>query len=506
MKKFVFLKNAVILTVTAFILRGLGMLLRVYLSNKIGAEGMGLYQVILSVYMMAATFATAGVSTGVIQVVSDEIAVGTKESTIKAFRKALLLCICWGLCLSTVMYFSAGYIGKYWINDVRTIPSLTITIFALPFMATTSCIKGYFIAHRRVSIPSEAQILEQIVRLVIIFFLIDHFIPYGIDAACLAVMIGDVISEMSSCLYSYIAYRKEKKRHGNPYLAKIKSPHITKKMIGSAAPVAFNKYLNTGLRTYENMLVPESLRQFTGSRETSLAQFGMLKGMAMPILFFPSSLLTAFSTLLIPEMAEAKILGQSEKVKKMADKTFHIAITLSILIAGIFFSFSYELAELIYHEIEIGTILKMLAPIVPFMYLETVVMGILQGLNEQMSSLKYNIFDSLIRLPLIYIFVPKHGLTMFIGIMILSNITTSSLNIYKTLKATQTQINLSKWIIKPLISVSLAILAMTYLTQKFLLPPLYYVIIGAGIICVLYFLFLIVTGGIGKDDFKLKKD
>jgi len=504
MKKFTFLKNAVILTITAFVLRGLGMLLRIYLSNKIGAEGMGLYQLIVSVYMMVATFATAGVSTGVIRVVSDEIAVGTKESTIKAFRKTLFLCICWGVFLATVLYFSAGFIGKYWINDVRTIPSLTVAIFALPFMSATSCIKGYFIAHRRVSIPSEAQILEQIVRLIIIFLLLDHFIPYGIDAACLAVMIGDVISEMSSCLYSYLAYRKEKKRHGNPYLTKVKSPHITKKMIGSAAPVALNKYLNTGLRTYENMLVPESLRQFTGSRETSLEQFGMLKGMAMPVLFFPSSLLTAFSTLLIPEMAEAKVLGNTEKMKKMADKTFHIAITLSILIGGIFFAFAYELAELIYHEIEIGTILKMLAPIVPFMYLETVVMGILQGLNEQMSSLKYNIFDSCIRLPLIFIFVPQHGLTMFIWIMILSNITTSSLNIYKTLKATHTKINLTKWILKPLIAISIAILVMTWVTQQFLLSPLYLVVIGSGIIMILYFTILLLSSGIQKEDFKLK--
>jgi len=188
----------------------------------------------------------------------------------------------------------------------------------------------------------------------------------------------------------------------------------------------------------------------------------------------------------------------------MADKTFHIAITISILIAGIFFAFAYELAELIYHEVEIGTILKMLAPIVPFMYLETVVMGILQGLNEQMSSLKYNIFDSCIRLPLIFVFVPKHGLTMFIWIMILSNITTSSLNIYKTLKATHTKINLSKWILKPLIAISLAILGMTFIMRQILLSPLYYVIVGSGIISLLYFIMLLLGGGIQKEDFRLK--
>ena len=504
MKKFTFIKNAVIMTVTAFILRGLGVLLRVFLSKKIGAEGMGLYQIIFSVYALAATFATAGVSTAVIRVVTDEIASGTKQTVLKAFKKTLGICIFWGIILSIAFYYSAEFIAKSWINDVRTIPSLKILVFALPFMSITSCIKGYFIAYRRVSIPSSAQVLEQIVRFTLIFIIIDFFIPYGIDACCTAIILGDVISEMSSCAYSYIAYQKEKKRHGNAYLAKNqKTQPVLKKALSVAGPIALNKYLNTILRTFENMLVPECLRQFSSSREKSLEQFGMLKGMAMPILFFPSSLLTAFSTLLIPEMAEAKSLGQEKKVTAIANKTLQISITLSILIAGIFIAFPYELAELIYKDLEVGFIIYALAPIVPFMYLETVVTGILQGLNQQIHSLKYNIFDSVIRISLIYLLVPQKGLNAFIVIMILSNITTSSLNIYRTLKITNTKIQWLKWIIIPLTAVFISIIAMTILLKNLLLPSLYYVIIGTVIISITYFALLFITKALKPKDLSL---
>ena len=92
------------------------------------------------------------------------------------------------------------------------------------------------------------------------------------------------------------------------------------------------------------------------------------------------------------------------------------------------------------------------------MYLETVVTGILQGLNQQMHSLKYNIFDSFVRISLIYLLVPQKGLNGFLMIMILSNITTSSLNIYRTLKVTNTKIQLKNWIIIPLIAVVSSIL------------------------------------------------
>lgn len=481
------------MTVTAFILRGLGVLLRVYLSKKIGAEGMGLYQIIFSVYILAATFATAGVSTAVIRIVSDEIACGTKQSALKAFQKTLIICIFWGLLLAVIMYCSAEFIGKNCINDVRTIPSLKVLIFALPFMAATSCIKGYFVAYRRVSIPSEAQILEQIVRLIIIFFLIDYFIPYGIDAACMAIIICDVISEMSSCIYSYIAYLKEKKRHGNEYLSRNqKTPKVLKKALTVAGPIALNKYLNTGLRTFENLLVPECLRQFSSSREKSLEQFGMLKGMAMPILFFPSSLLTAFSTLLIPEMSEANVLGQKGKVKKISEKTLQISLIVSILVAGLFITFPYELAELIYNDLEVGFIIYVLAPIVPFMYLETVVTGILQGLNQQIHSLTYNILDSVIRITLIYALVPQKGLNGFLLIMVLSNITTSSLNIYRTIKVTGAEIDFKKWVILPAFAVFLSIILMSFSLKALQLSSLYYVLFGCLFITAFYFLILFI--------------
>jgi len=490
------------MTITAFILRGLGVFLRVYLSKKIGAEGMGLYQLILSVYMLAATFATAGVSTAAIQVVNDEITKGTKQTVLKSFKKTLCICICWGLILAILLYNLADFIGKSWINDVRTIPSLKLTIFALPFMAATSCIKGYFIAYRRVSIPSEAQILEQIVRLALIFFIIDYFIPYGIDAACVAIIIGDVISEMSSCTYSYLAYRKEKKRHGNEYLARNqKTSPVLRKVIKTAGPVALNKYLNTILRTFENILIPETLTKFSSSREKALEQFGLLKGMAMPVLFFPSSLLTAFSTLLIPEMAEAKALGRESTVREIANKTFKISILVSIVIAGIFFIFAYELAEIIYGNLEIGHIIKVLAPIVPFMYLETVVMGILQGLNQQIHSLKYNIFDSIIRISLIYAFVPSKGMNGFLLIMILSNITTSSLNIYRSLKVTNAKIDLKNWIVIPLVSLIISITIMSFTVGKYVASTLTYVIIGGSAIVIIYLALLFVFKAISIKEF-----
>lgn len=486
MKKFDFFKNAIILTATSFLLRFLGMILRIYMSNTIGAEGMGLYQLILSIYVMASTFATAGVSTAVIRIISDELISGSKLSVNRALKKSLIISFAFGITSAILVFIFASPIGKYVLNDIRTIPALRILVLAFPFMSITSCLKGYFIATKNVSTPSNAQLFEQVIRIVLIFFLLKNFAHLGITICCTIIMVSDVIAESSSCLYSfwrYFVYRKSVKTSN---LICKKKERIIKKFFYVAIPVAATRYINSFLHTIENILVPNKLRVFHASHEKSLEEFGIIKGMAIPILFFPSSFISAISTLLLSEMSEANELQQKRKIEKLTSKTLKFTIISSILIGGLFFSFAYEIAEVIYKNSEVGHIIKMLAPIVPFMYLESMIMGMLQGLNQQMSSLKYIISDSIIRIVLIFLLVPSKGLDGFLYIMIISNISTSFANLKRLLKVTNVKIDFRNWILKPLISLAAGNLALLFFAKTFTFSTLPYLLFGMSIVSILY--------------------
>jgi len=504
LRKLTFVKNAFILTVTSLILKFLGIVLRVYMSNKIGAEGMGLYQLIFSIYILASTFATAGITTAVIRLVAEELIKNNKSAAIKILHKSIGIAIILGLLSSIFISFFAEPIGKYMLNDVRTIPAIKILVLVFPFMSISSCIKGYFIARKSVITPSKAQVFEQIIRIGMIFILLNNFAQYGVTVACTVVIISDITAEILSCIYSYICYLNDRKNLNNSFIGKKSTPKILKTFFSIALPIAANRYVNTILHTIENILVPNSLRQHNGSQEIGLSQFGMLKGMAIPLIFFPSSFLNAISTLLIPEMTEANSLNQSTKIKKVVEKTLHITIVSSILIAGIFFLFSYELSELIYKNADVGFIIKMLAPLIPFMYLESVVAGILQGLNQQLSSLKYILFDSLIRICLVYFFVPTKGLTGFLVIMIISNLTTSCLNLNRLLKVTQVKVHWNKWIIKPLISLSIASFALLKILPYIPSSIITYVVSGIFIVSLVYIIILFLTKSVTLDDLFLK--
>ncbi len=502
----VFFKNAAVLTVTSLILRTIGIFFRIFLSGKIGAEGMGLYQLIVSIYVLGATFATSGISTAVTRLIADEMVCGTPRTVRRILYRAILLSVLVGLASTAIIFFGSDLISTYWIRDVRAAPALRMLSFSLPSMGVSSCLRGYLIARRKASDTSYAQLLEQVVRIGVIFALIDRFSAAGLASACLAVMIGDTAAEWTSCLFLALRCRRDRHPLSNmPRIPNVTSPPVIRRLLTIAAPITAGRYLNTALRTVENLLVPQNIARFIGSAERGLSQFGALKGMALPLIFFPSSFLSALSTLLIPEISSANALHQHAKINRAIERTLHLTLLSSVLIGAIFFAFSHEIGILLYNSEDVGRYLAVLAPLTPIMYAESMVDGILKGLGQQVSSLKYSVWDSAIRIVLIVIVVPRMGMNGFLLIMVFSNLLTSFLNIRRLLKVTEVQWHWAQWIVFPLLSAATAVTATTLLLRLQIFSNLGS-IVGtiSGILCVcgIYVVLLFPLGCVRLLEFK----
>ena len=147
--------------------------------------------------------------------------------------------------------------------------------------------------------------------------------------------------------------------------------------------------------------------------------------MAMPLLFFPASFLNSVSTMLIPEVSQAAARGNRSEVKKTVEKAVGITLPLSLLAAFAFLFFAYDIADIVYGDSDVGYILRVLSPIVPFMYLESVASGLLKGLDGQMKMLRYNFVDSAARIAAVLLLVPHTGISGYLMIMTVSNCFTS---------------------------------------------------------------------------------
>lgn len=493
MKKRAFLVNALVLTVTSLFLRSVGMSFNVYISNKVGAEGMGLFQLISSAYALAITFATSGISLAVTRVVAEELGRGSFPAANKAVRQCFVYSLGMGLLAGVLLFVFAEPIGSGWLGETRTVLSLRLLAPSLPFIAMSACMRGYFVATRNIVKSSLAQVVEQFSTILVTVACIGSLLSKGLEYACLALVIGSVVGEIASWLVEFWIYRADKrKRDTSPCAQK----GLFKRVLGISVPIAVSTYLRSGLTTVENVLIPRGFKQYGATGGASLAQYGMIKGMVMPVMFFPSAFLVAVSGLLVPEVAEANILGEKGKIDSAIERVFQMTLLFAILLTGVFFTFSHELGMAIYQNEECGRLLRILAPLVPLMYLDSVVDSMLKGLNEQVNSMKYNIIDSAMRVVGIWLLVPMFGVRGFIVVMYCSELLNTSLSLNRLIQVTQVRMHVTDWIVKPVLCIMTACV-LSGLASRFLfsgaLSGTASVVLVIVCACLLYMLFLFVT-------------
>ncbi len=500
MKKKMFFKNLMLLTVASVLSRIIGIIFRVYMSSKVSPEGIGLYQLISTVYFFAITFATSGISLAVTRLVTDFIA---NNEYIKA-KMVTRLCICISLMLSFIASFTillnAQFIGDKILFDTRTVLSLKILAFSLPFVAISACFRGYFYAVRKVFNTASEQLFEQIIEIAVFMILIGEFSKKGLAYSCCAIVIGTTIAEILSCVYSFILYSKDMHKYK---ASGFESNGLIKSIFKISMPITLSSCLRSGLNMVENTLIPSGLNKYLASESKSLSIYGMISGMVLPIISFPAVLLLSFSSLLIPEMSEANAINHKNNINHMTSVVLRFTLLFSILISGIFFIFHNDLSMLIYKTEEAGIYIKILAPIVTIMYLDMVIDGMLKGLNQQMYHMSYNITDSILRVILIYIFVPKFGLNAFIAVIFISEIFNFYLSLRRLIFVTKLNINIKEWLIKPIISISITLFLFSFISLHFNMDNLYnplIVILKIIFFIMTYMISLKITNSITKDD------
>ena len=161
----------------------------------------------------------------------------------------------------------------------------------------------------------------------------------------------------------------------------------------------------------------------------------------------------------MPEISEARARGAQNAVAHTIERALQIALLFSILIAGIFFGFAPDLGRLFYQSTEAGGYLRILSPLVPLLYLDTVVDGILKGLDEQLRSMRYNLLDAVLRVGLIVVLLPQFGIKGYLCILFFSTIFNASLSLARLLKVSCITYSLKNWVVKPLFCVAIAVLS-----------------------------------------------
>ena len=396
--------NTMLLTTTSLLMRTIGMVFQVYLSKKIGASGIGLFQLIMSVSALASTFAISGIRFAATRIISEELGrqneVGVKPAVLRCTVYALVF----GFGAMAILFTSSEFVGTKCIGDIRTVLSLRLLSLSLPCLALSAVFGGYFTAVCRVVKSSVVAVAEQIIRITVIVLVLVS-IPYeNVEIACAAIVVGNIAGEISSFLLLFILYLHDIRRY------RAKHTHcrgMTKRMLSISLPLALSSYARTALSTLQNLLIPKGLKKSGSTANQALADYGMIGGMVFPVITFPSALFYSLSELLVPELTDAQVKCDRRKISLTVNRTLQLCMLLSLCIASILFYYSEQLGMTIYSSREVGRYIRILSFLMPVMYLDSVTDGMLRGLGQHMYSMYINIADSILSVLMVYFLVPK---------------------------------------------------------------------------------------------------
>ena len=456
-----FLKNVLLLTATALLMRSVSLSFNLYLKEKLGAEGIGLFSLIMNLFSFAVTLATSGVTLLTTRLVSEAMGKGRPFEVKVAMKRCLAYALFFGFLAFFLLFSLAVPIGKRLLGDARTIPSLYALAISLPFLALSSALSGYFAAVRRVVKSAAAQMGEQFLRIAFTVMALTYLAPDDLTLTCLFVVLGGVISDIFSLILSYILYRLDLKKHNRARSGRV-ARDLNKKLLAIGLPVAISSYFRSALVTLEHLLIPKGLLAFGMEEASALAVYGVLEAMALPVILFPYAFLTPFCNLLIPEVAENTAAENTADLRATASKALAFVSFFGVGVAAILMTLSGLIGEILCKSEEASLYILMLAPLVPVMYADTTVDSLLKGAGEQLFSLRVNIMDSILGVALAFTTVPLFGIKGYIFNIILCELINFSFSATRLVRKLRPEYSVVKNLLFPLAAAILT----AFLTRK----------------------------------------
>lgn len=428
-RKKTLLIGAFILTLTGMISRIIGFFYRIFLSHAIGAEQLGIFQLVSPVYSMALSVCSAGIQTSLSRFIAAKTAEKDSSSALHFLVTGTVFSFLLSLLSAAILYFFAAPIGEGFLGESRTVPLLQVLAFSLPLSVVHSCIAGWYYGRNKTAIPSLGQLLEQIIRVMASYIIYLIFLSEGRTPSALLAVLGTLAGDLVSCLFSLIMIRLETLHLGYRIRTLTKPFAYLKLLLLMSYPLMANRVCMSLLHSLETTLIPGRLLANGMETAEALSIYGVLTGMAMPLIFFPSTITNSVSVVLMPDVARNQAAGNRSSIASTTAQTIRFCLYLGIFSLGIFFFFGNSMGTILFHNDDAGAFLRILAFLCPFLYLDATLSSILTGLGKTRQVFSQNVAGHSIRIVFVWFAVPIQGIRGYLIGMLVSEILTTFLRL-----------------------------------------------------------------------------
>ena len=422
--------STLLLTAVNLLLRFTGTAFQVWISGRIGAEGVGLLQLVLSVGAFAMVAGTAGIRTAAMYLTAEESPRKAGGVLSGCFLYSIL---CSGF-TAGLLFLTAPVLAKNWIGTPEAQDALRLMAGFLPCMCLCGTLSGYFTARNRIGALAAVEVLEQLVSISVTLALLKLWAGQTLSKIFLAVTGGSCAGALTTLICLLILRLREKADAVCP---------SARRVAETALPLAAGDLLRSGISTTENLMVPRRLAHAPGV-DRPLAQFGMLGGMVFPILMFPASILYSLGELLIPELARCHAAGSRVRIRYLVGKSLRITFLYGIFSCTLLWLLAEPLCLRFYGSAQAGRMLRCFAPLIPMLYCDAIVDAMTKGLGQQRLCVRYNILTGALDVVFLFFLLPIFGINGYFFSFLVTHLLNFLLSIRRLLKITGLSISLSR--------------------------------------------------------------
>ncbi len=417
-----------ILTATGLATRLIGFFFRMFLSHTFGEEQVGLYQLIFPIYALCFSLTCAGIETAISRCTARKISLGKKGESIKFLYIGLSLSMILSLVIMLVLQIHAADLSIYILGDIRCEPMLIAISYAIPFASVHSCICGYYLGLKQTKIPALSQLIEQVVRVGAVYIIYRTAWNHNGQINILSAVLGIVAGECASSLFCVHFFSRSRGKITQKHSFRQLSS-LFRELLKLAVPLTSSRILLNILQSVESISIPLRLQQYGYTTSEALSNYGVLTGMALPCVLFPSAVTNSVSTMLLPTVAEIQATKDYSKLKEVIYKVFFSCFALGFVCCLGFLSLSSFIGNVLFHSELAGDYLKTLAWICPFLYLNSTLISVTNGLGRANVSFFINTIGLTVRIAGVLYFIPRIGMNGYLWGLLFSQFLTFLLSI-----------------------------------------------------------------------------
>ena len=409
-----FLTGTLILTLAGFLSRLIGFFYRAFLSRTFGEEGMGIYQLLAPVMALSFSLTAAGIQTAVSKFTASETTTHDHRASLRVLTAGFLLSMPLSLGCTWFIYSRAAWIGSAFLLEERTAPLLRIFALSIPFCSAHSLINGYFYGIKRAGIPALTQILEQLARVGSVFFICGwlraHQSAPQIACAVVGLTIGECFSMFVSLTAVYLRFFRLRTLPVPRATRQCSTLSMAGKILTLSLPLTASRIAVNILQSVEAVSIPSCLVRHGFSQAQALSVYGVLTGMALPLIMFPTALINSACVLLLPVISEADENGNRATIRSAVRKAFRYCTLFgSLCTAGFLLTGRYA-GMLLFQSEMAGSFILTLSFICPLLYLSGALSSVLHGLGKTGITFLFNMMALSARLLFVFWLIPAIGI------------------------------------------------------------------------------------------------